>query len=108
MVFVLLVLIHFGAVYIGAHLAQLEYVDTWRIIVVTLASYVVMIVVALLLFPLALVPVINLFVGPAVLCLGTAFAAKMILSCDWQPAWIIGGSAAVINLLAGWMLSGCA
>ena len=108
MIFLILIVLHVCAIYIGAHVAQLEYVDIWRCAVVALLSYVVMIVVGLLLIPLAFIPFVNLFLGAIVLCAGTAFAAKMVLSCDWQPAWIIGIAAALANMLAVWVFSGCA
>ena len=99
---------HTIAIYIGAQTAQLEYVDVWRCAVVSIVSFVAMIVVGLLLAPLILVPVVNLFLGPIILGIGTAFASKMVLSCDWQPAWTIGITVAVLNLLVGWFFSGCA
>jgi hypothetical protein len=105
---IILMILHVLAIYIGAQIAQLEYADVWRSVIVALLSYVVMIVVGLLLLPLALVPVINMFFGAIVLGVGTALAAKMVLSCDWQPAWTIGATVAVINFLASWVFSGCA
>ena len=102
-----LFIIHVVAIYTGAHIAQLEYIDIWRSVTVALLSYVVMIVVGVLLAPLLLVPIINIFFGALVLGLGTAFAAQMVLSCDWQPAWIIGATVAVVNMLLSWVLSGC-
>lgn len=104
----LLFLIHIGAVYIGVHAAQIEYADIWRSIVVALVSYIVMFFVALLLIPLAFVPFVNLFLGAIILGVGTSLAAKMVLSCDWKPAWIVGITATVVNMIFSWMLSGCA
>lgn len=99
---------HVIAIYFGAQVAQLEYVDVWRCIMVALISYIAMVLVGLVLLPLILVPIVNLFLGPIILGVGTALAAKMVLSCDWQPAWTIGGAVAVLNLLVGWLFSGCA
>lgn len=107
MSFIVLFILHVLAIYIGAQIAQLEYADVWRSLIVALLSYVVMVVVGLLLLPLALVPIINVFFGAIVLGVGTALAAKMVLSCDWQPAWTIGATVAIINLLASWVFSGC-
>ena len=102
------ILIHVGAVYMGAQIAQLEYADFWRCVVVALVSYVVMFFVGIALFPLILVPLINVFFGAIVLGLGTSIAAKIALGCDWKPAWTVGITAAAANLLFGWILSGCA
>jgi hypothetical protein len=79
-------------------------VDIWRCIAVALVSWVAMIFVGLLLLPLALIPLVNVFVGSAVLLAGTAIAAKIVLSCDWKPAWIIGATVAVLNALLSWLL----
>jgi hypothetical protein len=100
-------ILHVVAIYVGTQVAQLEYPDVWRCIVVALVSYVVMFVLGLLLLPLALIPFAGALVSAVVLGVGTACAAKMVLSCDWQPAWTIGATAAVINFLAGFLLSGC-
>lgn len=101
------IILHVIAVYIGAHIAEFESVDIWRSLVIAIVSYIAMFIVALLLFPLILVPVVNIFLGSIVLGAGTAIAAKIVLSCDWKPAWTVGITAAVINLLAVWLLSGC-
>jgi hypothetical protein len=107
MVLVILIILHVLAIYVGAQVAQLEYADVWRCAIVAFLSYLVMVVVGLLLSPLLLVPILNIFFGAIVLGVGTAFAAKMVLSCDWQPAWTIGVTVAIINLLASWVFSGC-
>jgi len=88
--------------------AQLEYIDIWRTLVVAFFSYIAMAVVAIVLSPLIFVPVVNIFLGAIILGLGMAFAAKIVLSCDWQPAWTVGISAVVMNLLVSWIFSGCA
>ncbi|MEZ5337432.1 MAG: hypothetical protein R3F46_04135 [bacterium] len=90
---------HVVMIYIGASFAELEYVDIWRCLVVAIVSFFVMLVLGILLSPLLLVPVLSAVFGSAVLFLGTACAAKMVLSCDWKPAWIIGATAAVANLI---------
>ena len=90
---------HVFVIYLGAHFAELEYVDIWRCLVVALISYIVMFVLMLLLSPLLLIPFVSSLFGAIVLLLGTAFASKMVLSCDWQPAWIIGGTAAAANFI---------
>lgn len=92
---------HVIMIYLGASIAQLEYVDIWRCVVVALISYIVMLVLGLLLSPMLLVPFVATLFGSIVLFAGTAFAAKMVLSCDWNPAWIIGATAAVANFIAG-------
>jgi hypothetical protein len=104
---VLAIFLHVGAVYIGAHLAQLEYIDIWRCILVAICSYVAMIPCAIALALLIFVPVLNVFLGAIILGLGTAIATKVVLSCDWQPAWTVGGTALAFNLLAGWIAKGC-
>ena len=101
-------LLHGALIYLGAHFAQLEYVDFWRATVVALISYVVMILVGLLLLPLVLVPGLNVLFGGIVLLVGTACAAKIVLSCDWKAAWTIGVVTAVANTLINYMFSGCA
>jgi hypothetical protein len=103
----LLAIFHVFAVYVGTQVAQLEYVDIWRAIVVALLSYVVMFLVGLVLLPLIAVPLLGELFGVIILTLGTAFASKMVLSCDWKPAWIIGGTAGVLDALATFVLSGC-
>ncbi|MCB1187066.1 hypothetical protein KDL29_07870 [bacterium] len=90
---------HVVMIYIGASIAELEYVDIWRCLVVAIVSFVVMLILGILLSPMLFVPFLSAAFGAAVLFLGTAFAAKMVLSCDWKPAWIIGGTAAVANLI---------
>src|SRR5688500_4228172 len=95
----LMFVFHGFAVYVGTQVAQLEYPDFWRACIVALLSYVVMFVLTLVLLPLAFVPLVNQLLGVAILGLGTAFAAKMVLACDWQPAWIIGATATVLNAL---------
>lgn len=99
--------LHTVAIYVGASMAGLETIDIWRAAVAALVSYVVMILVGLLLAPLVLVPLVNQLLGTAILFLGTAFAAKMVFSCDWKPAWTIGGVAAAAAFLAGFVLRGC-
>ena len=98
---------HVLAIYFGTQIAQIEYADIWRCVTIGLISYIAMFLVGLLLLPLILVPVLNMFFGAIVLGLGTAFATKIVLSTDWQPAWTVGITVAVINLLVGWALSGC-
>ena len=90
---------HVFVIYIGAQFAELEDVDIWRCVTVAFISYLVMFVLMLLLSPLLLVPFVSSLFGAIVLFAGTAFAAKMVLSCDWQPAWIIGGTAAAANFI---------
>ena len=104
---IFMVIFHVLAVYVGAQIAQLEYVDVWRSAVVALISYIVMFIVGLLLIPLIGVPLLGQLFGLVVLVLGTAFASKMVLSCDWQPAWIIGGTAGVLHALIAFVFSGC-
>jgi len=99
---------HVLAIYFGAQMAQLEYVDVWRCVVVALISYIAMVVIALPMALLIVVPIVNLFLGPLILGVGTAIAAKIVLSCDWKPAWTVGITVAVLNLLIGWVFSGCA
>jgi hypothetical protein len=99
--------LHTVAFYMGASMAELEYVDIWRALVAALISYIVMFVISLLLLPLAFVPLVNQLIGAAVLFLGSAVAAKMVFSCDWKPAWIIGAVAAGVNFLAAFVFRGC-
>ncbi len=98
---------HLGAIYIGAHIAGFEHIDIWRSAVIAFLSYIVMAVVGLLLSPLMLVPFLNMFVGAIVLGLGTAVAAKIVLSSDWKPAWTIGITVVVVNFFMSWVFSGC-
>lgn len=104
---IVIFIVHTVAIYFGAQVAQLEYADIWRCAIVAFLSFFAMLILALVLSPLLLIPIVNLFFGAIVLGLGTAFAAKMVLACDWQPAWTIGIVVAVINLLISWMFSGC-
>ena len=104
---IIMVLFHALAVYVGTQFAQLEYVDIWRAATVALLSYIVMFLVGLLLLPLIAVPLLSQLFGLLVLVVGTAFAAKMVLSCDWQPAWIVGGTAGAFHALVAFVLSGC-
>jgi hypothetical protein len=99
--------LHTASIFIGASMAELEYVDIWRALIAALVSYVVMFVIGLLLLPLAFVPLVNQALGALVLFLGSACAAKMVFSCDWKPAWTIGAVAALVNFLAGFVLRGC-
>lgn len=105
--FVVMWTLHACAIYMGASMAGLETVDFWRAATAAIVSYILMVLVGLLLIPLALVPIINQFVGAAVLLIGTACAAKIVFSCDWKPAWTIGGVAAGLNFLAAFVLRGC-
>lgn len=103
----LLMILHVFAVYIGTQVAQLEYVDIWRSLVVALLSYLLMFILGLLLLPLIAVPVVSKLFGVIVLAVGTALATKMVLACDWKPAWITGSTAGVIYALAAFTFSGC-
>jgi hypothetical protein len=106
---ILAIALHVVAIYAGCSIAQLEYVDIGRSAVIAAISYVVMLLVAIPLgMVLALVPILRVFIGAAILLLGTTVAAKMVLSVEWKEAWIIGGTAAVANALASWFFSGCA
>lgn len=96
---------HVAAIYIGAHIAQLENTDIWRAVGIAFLSYLVMVFVGLVLFPLALVPILGLFVDAIILGLGTAIAAKILLSCDWSPAWTIATTAVVAKVLIGLLFS---
>ena len=101
--------LHVMAIYAGCSIAQLEYVDIWRSVFIAFISYVVMLLIAIpLALVLVLVPVLHALIGAVILLLGTAVAAKIVLSVDWKEAWIIAGTAAVVNFLAGWVFSGCA
>lgn len=102
-----LVVFHVFAVYVGTHFAQNEHTDVWRSVTVALLSYIVMFVVGLLLLPLIAIPLVSQVFGLIVLTAGTAFAAKMVLSCDWKPAWVVGGTAGFLHALAAFVLSGC-
>lgn len=95
------IILHLFAIYIGAQIAPLEYVDIWRCVTVGLVSYVAMLLTGLVLVPLLFVPVISLLVGTAVLLAGTAIAAKVVLSCDWQPAWTIAITVSIAHALFG-------
>jgi hypothetical protein len=109
-------LLHIGAIYAGCSIAQLEYVDIWRSVLIAFISYVVMIVISLVLIPLLVIAAmptmfshfLTAIIGAGILLLGTAAAAKMVLSLDWKESWIIAATAGVVNFLAGWMFSGCA
>lgn len=107
MVAVLFFILHFFAVHIGVQVAQIEYAEIARSVIIALLSFLVMFLVAIPLAVLIIVPVVNIFLGSIILGTGTAIAAKIVLSCDWKPAWTVGITAAVVNLLAGWLLSGC-
>ncbi len=109
-------LLHVGAIYAGCSIAQLEYVDIWRSVLIAFISYIVMILLTLLLMPLligaALTGWLSYFLsallGAGILLLGTAMAAKMVLSLDWKESWIIAATAGVVYFFASWMFSGCA
>ena len=101
-------LLHVLAIYVGSQVAQLEYNDIWRSAIVAILSYIVMVLVAIPLALLVLIPFVNLLVGPLILGIGTSLAAKMVLACDWKPAWTIGITVTVINLLFGFLFRGCA
>lgn len=103
----LLIIFHVGAVYVGALAAQLEYIDIWRAIVVAVISYIVMFLLSLVLLPLIAVPLLGQLMGVVVLTLGSAFAGKMVLACDWKPAWVLGITAGVLDAIASFALSGC-
>jgi hypothetical protein len=109
-------LLHVGAIYAGCSIAQLEYVDIWRSVLIAFISYVVMIILSLLLLPLlvgaamtgALSHFLGALIGAGILLLGTALAAKVVLSLDWKDSWIIAATAGIVNFLVSWMFSGCA
>jgi hypothetical protein len=104
----ILIALHVVAIYAGSSIAQLEYVDIWRSIVIAFISYIVMFIIGLAIFPLLAVPVLSALAGAGVLLLGTALASKVVLSLAWKEAWIIAATAGVVNFLASWMFSGCA
>src|SRR5690606_13595457 len=105
-------LINLGAIYFGALAAQLEYVDIWRCALVSFLSYFVMWLLAWLIFPLlaagsaaggAELIHSKLFVvvyRTVVVGVAAALTSKVVLSCDWKPAWTIGGVAGAANAIA--------
>jgi hypothetical protein len=94
-------LVHSGAVMIGARATKQEQVNFIQCVVVALVSYATMFLVGFLLTPLMWIPIVNLFVKAAVIWLGTAAAAKFILNLDWKPALSLGGVVAVIQFVLG-------
>ena len=79
-----------GCIWLGSSIAGLETVDFWRCVTVMLIALPAMLIVQVLLLPFYLVPFLPMVLGSAVLFLGILIAAKIVLSCDWQPAAAIG------------------
>lgn len=100
MTLVILTTLHICAVFIGTKMAQLENVSIWRYIVVTLLSYAVVVIAAFQLILLEIIPFVSLIIVTMVLFAGTAFASKTVLSCNWRQAWMIGGTATAVDMVA--------
>ncbi|MBN2080696.1 hypothetical protein JW859_00675 [bacterium] len=94
-------IVHALLIWWGAKIAKIEQASFIMSLVVALASYVVMLVLTLLLFPLWFVPVLNSLLSAAVLLVGTSVAAKFLFNCKWEPAWTIAFVVAVVNLILG-------
>ena len=96
--------LHALAVLFGAKFAKIDKVDFWRACIVALLSYVTIVILSWLLFPLQFVPLVNLCVGSLALGGGTAIAAKFILDTEWQPAIVLGVIVMVIGAVVGALL----
>ncbi len=82
--------LHALAILFGARYVKIERVDFWRAAVVALLSYVTIMILSWLLFPLQFVPLVGWSVGILALGGGTAVAAKYVLDTEWQPALVLG------------------
>ena len=95
--------LHSLAVLAGAKVAKLERVDIWKAAVVALLSYIAMLLVGLVLFPLMLIPFIKALAAAAVLFIGTAVTARIIWEIEWEKAYSIGLVVMVIGTVANWL-----
>ena len=97
-------LFHCLAIYLGTRAARVE-ADLGRVLITTLVGYLAMWLVGLVLYPLHWIPLLNLFVGSAVVVIGTAAAAMLVMGCKLREAVIIAAVAGVIQFVAGLLLS---
>jgi len=92
--------VHSAAVLAGARIGKVPRIDFWKAAVVALLSYLAMLLIAVLLFPISLIPGLSWLVGLFVLGAGTAITARMIWDVEWKTSYTIGIVVIVASLLA--------
>jgi hypothetical protein len=92
-------LVNSTAIYAGAKLTKQEHVNFMQCLVVALVSIATIWLAHVLLFPLALLPLLGGLAAAAACWLGTAVAAKFVLNIEWRPALMLGGAVALIQFI---------
>lgn len=100
-------ILHALVVLFGAKVARIAGAGFWNSLGVALLSYIIMAVVGWLLTPLTWVPLVKLLVPAFVLFFGTALAIKLIFDTEWSKAWTVGIVVFLVNLVFGWLFTGC-
>ncbi len=91
--------IHSLTVYGGAKAVGLRRTGVIKAMVAAFLSYLAVLILAPILIPLKLIPLVGSLFGAIVLAVGTAVAAKVVLNCEWKQAQVIGLISAAVNLL---------
>lgn len=90
---------HSAGVYGGAKATGMKKVGLLKAIVAAFMSYIAVLIVTPLFWPLRFIPFAAPLLGAIVLAFGTAIASKVVLNCEWKQAQTIGVIAALVNFI---------